>query len=415
MTDPRVLVVHSGARHNYALPAIFARAGLLDAFYTDLCAGRGVGRMSGIGSSLPLPGAAKHLMSRLKGRRPPSEVLAKTRTDDWPMLKYELAARRESDPRARRKILAAATQKRGRRLDDWGLGDATHVYNVFGEGGQLNVSANKKGIPVIADMIIALSTRAINLEEFDLFPDWGPAPPDPHFDEVEGYHHDKHLLETTDVFVCPSSFVADDLVMNWGIDRDATRIIPYALSEQWFELKPAPQPGRVLFAGTADRRKGIHYLAKAANLLDSDTAEIRVAGSVSDVVRHHLEATKLRFLGRIPRADMRHEFETADIFVLPTLAEGSATVVYEAMAAGLPVITTRSAGSVIKNGVDGIIIPERNPEALAEQIERLVTDRDLRASLGAEARKSVRKLNWDTYSSALIDVVRATPSPRAAR
>jgi len=59
----------------------------------------------------------------------------------------------------------------------------------------------------------------------------------------------------------------------------------------------------------------------------------------------------LSFLGRVPRDRIHEEFQTADLFVLPTLAEGSAEVTYEALAAGLPVITTKSAGSVVRDGI----------------------------------------------------------------
>ena len=126
----------------------------------------------------------------------------------------------------------------------------------------------------------------------------------------------------------------------------------------------------------------------------------------------YVVSNQLIFLGRVPRTEIKKEFQKADVFVLPTLAEGSATVVYEAMATGLPVITTKSAGSVIENGVDGIIIPERDPHALANAIERLVKDRSLRDKISENSRKTAAQLNEAAYTNSLRSLVLEIPSPR---
>ncbi|GAA0277826.1 glycosyltransferase family 4 protein [Alteraurantiacibacter aestuarii] len=412
MAGPRVLVTHTGARHNYVLPAAFADAGMLEAFYTDMCAGRGLGRFMQMAAHLPLPSGLAATAARLANRRPPANVLQRTFTDDLGTLRYELAARRAPTPYAQREELIEYVRTAGQRMARRGLGDATHLYTVFGHAGELARKANARGIPVLTDMIIALSTRRIVLEEHAAFPQWSPPPPDQSYELMTGYNPDEVLLSTTDVFVCPSPFVADDLEHNWDIDRSRIRIVPYALGSSWFDVKGDPVPGRVLFAGSAELRKGIHYLAFAAQLLPA-SIDIRVAGGVHDMVLAQPEAGALNFLGRVPRDLIQQEFASADIFVLPTLAEGSATVVYEAMAAGLPVITTRSAGSVIQDGVDGIIIPERDPQALADAIDRLVSDRPLRDAMSRAARANARHSNWERYGEELRQIVRETPSPIA--
>lgn len=410
MDSPRVLVTQSGARHNYALPAAFAEADMLEAFFTDICGGRGLGRLADIAAGLPLPGSLGNLSRRLSGRRPPADVLARTHTDAWATLRYEWHARRETSARARRELTTQAFVDTGKRMAGWGLGDATHLFNIFGYGGELVEQANARGIPVLSDIVIALSTRRITLDEYERFPEWGPPPPDPEYSEIEGYNFDRHLLSTTDIFVCPSAFVADDLVDNWGIDRSRTRIAPYALKSDWFSLEPRPVPGRVLFVGSAERRKGIHYLAFASQIAGKDL-EFRVAGHVDEQIRSKPQADRLNFLGRVPRDLIQDEFATADVFVLPTLAEGSATVVYEAMAAGLPVVTTKAAGSVIRDGIDGLIVPERDPDALAEAIEWIVGNRELRQSMSEAARENARNWGWETYAASLRQIVQDTPSP----
>src|SRR5258705_10201873 len=105
------------------------------------------------------------------------------------------------------------------------------------------------------------------------------------------------------------------------------------------QLKSCTIPGTVLFAGTADLRKGIHYLAMAAEELKcrGRSYESRIAGNVTPKIAQRQECRQLTFLGRVPRDQMQNEFARADILVLPSLAEGSAEVTYEALAAGIPV------------------------------------------------------------------------------
>jgi len=339
----------------------------------------------------------------------PAEVLERTRTFSSEAIRYEISRRLSFDEFSRFRALQQSNRRRGEIMRHWGLGRATHVFNVLGEGGALLQAAREKGIPVLSDIIIALSTNRIEREEFEAFPDWGPAPVDLTACVEDGIDPTRHLLETTDIFVCPSMFVADDLERNWSVPRETIRVVPYALSAAWFTVQSRPRPGRILFVGSADRRKGVHYLAKAANLLRARGRcyEFRVAGGVYDVVRYHPEAATLNFLGRIPRVAITEEFAAADVFVLPSLAEGSATVVYEALAAGVPVVTTHAAGSVVRDGVEGHIVPERDPEALADAIESIVEDRIVRARMAQYAAETAHDFTWDNYRKRLCDLVKS--------
>ena len=88
--------------------------------------------------------------------------------------------------------------------------------------------------------------------------------------------------------------------------------------------------------------------------------------------------------------------------MLPTLAEGSASVISEALAAGLPVITTHSAGSIIVHEDSGLLVPERNAEALASAIERIVTNRACRDALASGARVAAQELSEGEWSKRLL-------------
>ena len=111
---------------------------------------------------------------------------------------------------------------------------------------------------------------------------------------------------------------------------------------------------------------------------------------------------KLNFLGRVPRSEMSEEFLKADVFVLPTLAEGCASVVHEAVMAGCPVITTRASGTLVENGLGGMIVPERDPEALAETIEAIVEDREYRSHFAATCKGLAEELSEERWGQRLV-------------
>ena len=79
----------------------------------------------------------------------------------------------------------------------------------------------------------------------------------------------------------------------------------------------------------------------------------------------------------------------ADLFVLPSLSEGSSLAIQEAMAAGLPVITTTAAGSIIKDGHNGILVPPRDRNALVKAVTRLLLDRAFAVKLGERAKSAI--------------------------
>src|SRR4029077_18852254 len=82
--------------------------------------------------------------------------------------------------------------------------------------------------------------------------------------------------------------------------------------------------------------------------------------------------------GPVPRSDMGVHFAWADVFLLPSLCEGSATVVYEALSASLPVICTQNTGSIVRDGVEGRIIPIRDSRVIAEAVAGLARNIELR-------------------------------------
>ena len=105
------------------------------------------------------------------------------------------------------------------------------------------------------------------------------------------------------------------------------------------------------------------------------------------------------------------EFLKADVFVLPTLAEGCASVVHEAVVAGCPVITTRASGTMVEDGRGGVIVPERDPDALAEAIQSIVQDRSKRDQLAVSCDDLAKAFTEDSWSERLM-VALTDPNPK---
>ena len=308
---------------------------MLDRLYTDLCADLGLGRMlCKLNRLIPIES-----IHRLKGRRIPASVLRKTRSFIWPALQYELMRQLAGSNSYRlHQTLAHFGNKLGKSMARVGFGHATHLYTMLGDVTPLLRAARARGVITVTEIYCLLSADSIVEQERKRYPGLTTEIQDELFElDCEWL---KQVIALSDWLVAPSQAVKDDLVQNFGVSAERCRIVPYGVGNEWFEVRNKPILGRVLFVGTAGLRKGIHVFAQAANQLDKGPYTYLVAGGVSDCICTHPLMSKLTFLGRIPRLDILREYEVADVFVLPSLAEGSAEVTYEALACGIPVVTT---------------------------------------------------------------------------
>src|SRR5262249_33514023 len=157
-------------------------------------------------------------------------------------------------------------------------------------------------------------------------------------------------------------------------------------------------PLRILYAGSLCLRKGIPYFMKVAEKLSGENQRFRAVGPIQ-VSEQACEQLRRRIVvvGSVSRPEMAQEYDNADVLVFATISEGSANVCYEALAAGLPVITTPHAGSIVRDGLDGYIVPIRDIETLAARIAFLARDRDKLAEMSANAVSQAARFTWDDY------------------
>lgn len=395
----RYISIQIGARRNYAVPLILEKAGLLEILHTDMCRDRGVGQRLKVLSKLSNKNSA---IKRLLNRSLPESLINKTKTHDWAAIQYILRQKiAHNDIMGLDRASIQFDRDFCASMIKHGLGQATHVFSLFGEGLSFLDFAKQQGLNNISEIYIAPQTYRILQNEQQNFPDFEEPI---HLEKVEKDREwFNHYLAIVDRFIVPSEFVLRGL-QELGVSPTKCSIVPYAVNESWFKLKNKPIPKRILFVGTAGIRKGIHILGMAAHRLSHLGYEFRVVGGVSDKVKTHPLTQKLNFVGRVPRESIHKEYEKADIFVLPTLAEGSAEVIYEALASGLPVITTAAAGSVIDDSIDGLIIPARDSDALVEKILDLTKNRDKREQVAISARHKAYDYTLERYAERLLTV-----------
>ncbi len=395
------IIAQIGARRGYAVPAILEQNGMLEQFYTDVCADLGLGRpLAALGKGFGATGRLKQLASR----QLPLNIRGKTTTFAGPTVWHEfrhLLGINESGSGPGAYPVWSAEM--GRAMIRKGFGSATHLYSMLDECGPLLAEAQRQGLRVVTEIYILLATERILSAERKAFPEWEISGVE--FPEMDSkFPPEDRLLKDTDFAICPSEAVRKDLTTRCGFPVERTRIVPYGMSPDWLNLPPQPKRGRVLFVGAATLRKGIHYLALAAEKLAAagNHYEFRIVGNVTDRVRRQPVCRHLTFLGHLSRVNVQEEFQKADIFVLPSLAEGSAEVTYEALAAGVPLVVTHATGSVARDGLEALIIPERNPHSLAEAIQQLVEDRNLRDRFAYAARELARDYTWERYGQRLV-------------
>lgn len=389
----RYAVLQPGARMHYAVPALLARAGALAGFYTDLHANHRPLQL--LDSLCPAAWQPKPL-KRLLGRRLPPELPRRLVRD------HPLAALACLRAPARSEALLM------QRAEQEGFAGANALYTtIINNDLDLVTRARDRGLHVVHELFIGADVGRILQEEHRRYPDV-PCEGDPE-DQVEaGIERDQRKWALAHQVLVPSDYCRQTSIA-LGCDPARITLVPYGIPEHWFDCRPEPSPGRILFVGQVGLRKGNHVLAEACRLLSRRGVafECRVAGPPLVDVSHPLFAGPT-YLGQVPRSQVQEEFRRADLFVLPTLADAFALVHLEAMACGLPVITTPNCGSLVRDQVEGFLVPIRDPLALANRIQQIIEDRPLRDRLSAAARRRARDYTWARYGERLLAALGVT-------
>jgi glycosyltransferase involved in cell wall biosynthesis len=185
--------------------------------------------------------------------------------------------------------------------------------------------------------------------------------------------------------------------------------LPRGVDVDRFKPGQRPPKFRAIFSGALIERKGIHLLLEAWHRLNLKDAELWLVGAVHGEAKPHLQKfwrDNIRTVGFV--RDPENYLNQGTVYVFPSQWEGSAKTVYEAAACGLPMITTREAGDVVRDGIEGVIVQPGDVDAIARALEHLYNHPEIVERMGKAARERVvDNFTWDHYRTRLLSAYEA--------
>jgi len=284
------------------------------------------------------------------------------------------------------------------------------VYAYAGAALETFRSARRMGVRTIYELPSAHGQHNSELfrEEAELKPEFANTFHDFLVDPAWTLRQDEELALADQVIV-PSGYVRSTLPAN--ISARGVRVIPYG-APAVVPVRPSRRSKenrklRVLYVGALTQGKGLSYLLEAIHKVES-AVEFTLIGSRSGDCKP-LDAALQRYhwTPSAPHSAVLDAMENHDVLVLPTLTEGLALVVLEALSRGMAVITTPNSGAldVITNNKDGFIVPIRSSDALAEKLTLLANDRELLESISEAALTRAAECTWQSYRELLASTV----------
>jgi glycosyltransferase involved in cell wall biosynthesis len=282
--------------------------------------------------------------------------------------------------------------------------DVSDVYCYEDSALETFQQAKKSGIRCICDLPIAYWEYGTQLmkEEAERLPEWAITLGGGISDSDEKHARKIEELELADVVVCPSRFVKNSLPA-WAQDKLIIET-PFGTPDTTIPLPNRQKTDhlRVLFAGSMGQRKGLGDLFAAIKLLNNDQIELVVLGSLLAPMDFY-KKTLPNFTYEPTRShdQVLELMRSCDVFCLPSIVEGRALVMQEAMSQGLPLIITPNTGGedLVIEGETGFLVPIRSPQSIAEKINWFFENRDKIPVMGEKARNHAASYTWAKYGN----------------
>ena len=210
--------------------------------------------------------------------------------------------------------------------------------------------------------------------------------------------------ELADLLLVLSDIAADTFRLR-GFPEKKLFYLPRGVDVERFKPGVRPAMFRAVFSGALIKRKGIHHLLEAWHRLNLPNAELWLVGSVHEEAKPFLREfwrDNIRVVGFVD--DPETYLSQGTVHVFPSQWEGSAKVTYEAAACALPQVTTREAGDVVRDGIEGIIVPPGNVDAIATALEQFYRHPEIVARMAEAARRRVvENFTWDHFRARLLE------------
>jgi glycosyltransferase involved in cell wall biosynthesis len=290
------------------------------------------------------------------------------------------------------------------------------VY-TYEDGAEETLAAAKElNLRRIYDLPIAYwqTLRQLLAEEAERLPAWKITLGGGVSDSAAKLERKTKELELAEMVVCPSQFVARSLPETARTQKKII-IAPFG-SPPAAPLKTngstAGSKLRVLFAGSMSQRKGLGDLFAALRLLNRRDVELVIMGTPQAPMEFYRKEFNdfIHEPGR-PHADVLALMRTCDVFCLPSIVEGRALVMQEAMSQGLPLIITPNTGGedLIDEGSTGFLVAIRRADLIAEKIAWLADHRPVLAEMSRAAQTKASQLTWAVYGQTIANAIKNLP------
>lgn len=408
---PRVAVVHDGARLHYALPLALQHADALERVYVDWFVHAGsLEEKIARAVQAVRPDLGRRLSDRRCDDLSPDRVAASSSL----ALRLRWAGRCTETPERKFARMSAIVARHVRRR---GWGDANALMGfVRNIDPALCETAREAGLTVVVDQMIApaIVQRAEEQRQANEWPDWLPT----------GEFADVNFVRALEArtwaaahhVTCPSDYVRDSLLQA-DVPAHKISVIPYPIDADrypYVDRSGRSGPLVVGFVGSVTLRKGAPTFMSVARHFQRTQARFVMVGPVAgDVARLAQRTPAVELVGAVPRGQVRHWLEQFDVFFFPSTCEGSAGAIVEAMATGLPVVTTPNSGSVVRDGIDGFVLPCGDVDQFRSRLFRLIADPEHRLQMGGAARRRASTFSLVWYSrqlKAMLTRLMGTPA-----
>jgi len=227
------------------------------------------------------------------------------------------------------------------------------------------------------------------------------------------YPLEVNLIKRANVITVVANSVAQEL-KEYPIENKKIIVMGNGIDSTIFKpVEKKSEKKYILFTGRLSYRKGLFDLIDCGKYICEKYPDISFvitgSGILSNTLRERINelglAKQFKFLGFVTREELIKLYQNATLYVMPSHYEGLPTVLLEAMSCGLPVIATAVSGNldVITHGKNGLLVPPKSPEKIAEAISLLLDDEQMRNNLGKNARKTIEEqYTWDIISNKFL-------------
>jgi alpha-maltose-1-phosphate synthase len=400
--NPKILLVHPGTQHSYKLAGELSKRKYLLYFYTGFAI---IYQSVGYGLLRTLPASLRKKFAQ--------RIIYGIRSKELKLLPFHeikaLIGKRRK--RANNNIFFERNEAFQKDIPELAIQQSDAVISYDTASWILAKRSIKAGKYFFLDVSTTHSEskqRAYKKLRAD-YPDWQP--------NIE-MKRDEHMAleqkeyELADALVVACSFAKNTLIGN-GVDPQKIYVNPYGVDLNKFFVKRNNRPNekvRFLFVGTLDAGKGIPLLMTVFKRLQQLNVELNLVGFLNDDVVSLIKKEKLstvNIVGKVSHDELPALFHSNDVFVFPSFFEGFGLVILEAMASGLPVITTTATAGpdIIENGQEGFVIEPGDVEGLERTIRSFIANVHLIATMGDKARAKAETFTWSEYGNRWIKII----------